>query len=248
MFLIDKLVAFLISPLGTALMLGALALCVGRLKPRVGAALGTLALAWLWVWSLPVVSYSARAAIEADWPHIQPTALPAAQAIVLLGGGIRPPEEPDLPPDLREAADRVWFAARLYHAGKAPVIVVSGGSNPDVSATTEAESMRVLLRDLGVPDNAIRLEDRSRNTRQNAGFTAAMLLPEGASKVLLVTSAYHMRRSVGLFTQAGFEVIPAPTDHEGRHRFEAQDWLPRADALEGSARVIKEIVGRLSGR
>lgn len=248
MLLIDKLVISLISPLGTALFLGIAALMIVPRRPRLTAGLSALALAWLWVWSLPVVSYSARAAIEADWPQVQPEALPAAQAIVLLGGGIRPPEEPGLPPDLREAADRVWFAAKLYHAGKAPMIVVSGGSNPEVSATTEAESMRVLLRDLGVPDNAIRLEDRSRNTRQNAGFTAAMLLPEGASKVLLVTSAYHMRRSVGLFTQAGFEVIPAPTDHEGRHRFEAQDWLPRADALEGSARVLKEIVGRLTGR
>jgi uncharacterized SAM-binding protein YcdF (DUF218 family) len=248
MFLIDKLVTALISPLGTSLALGCVALICARRWPRVATLSGLIAAVWLGLWSMPPVSYAIRGAIEADWPYISPSQLPTTDAIVVLGGGIRPPETTGAPPDLGEAADRVWFASKVYHAGKAPLVVASGGHDAETTASSEAESMRLLLRDLGVPEGAIRLEDRSRNTRQNAEFTAALLLPEGARRILLVTSAYHMRRSAGLFERAGFEVIPAPTDHEARTKMEAQDWLPRADALEGSAKAIKELVGRWSGR
>jgi uncharacterized SAM-binding protein YcdF (DUF218 family) len=245
----DKFVIALISPLGTALALGVAALLLARFKKsRLGWVAGLFALVWLGVWSLPLTSHLLRGALEAQFPPVAVNVLPKAQAIVVLGGTMRPAEMLGQLPDLRESADRVWHAARLFHAGKAPLVVLSGGSNLEVIATPEAEAMSVFLSDLGVPTNTMVLEGHSRNTRQNAQFTADMLRPQGVNHILLVTSALHMRRAVALFEAQGFAVTPAATDHEARHRFDWDDALPDAGALDGSARAMKEIVGRMVGR
>lgn len=243
----DKLVIALISPLGTALTLGVFALVLSAMRwRRAGWVTATSAVLWLATWSLPVVSHGLRGALEAGFPPLAPGALPNAEAIVVLGGGIRPPGVTGDVPDLSGAADRVWFAARLFHAGKAPVMVLSGGSNPKVSATSEAHAMRGFAVDLGIPVGAMLLEEQSRNTRENARFTAELLRPP--AHILLVTSALHMHRAKALFESRGFTVTPAPTDHEARIRFSAVDWLPDTEALDGSARAIKELVGRRVGR
>ncbi len=247
--MLDKLAIALISPLGTALALGLVALCVALLRRhRAAWVLAAVALLWLWVWSVPVVSHTVRASLEADYPALPVASLPRAQAMVLLGGSVRPAEASGQLPDLTSASDRVWYAARLFHARKAPVLVLSGGSDPRVSATSEAEAMRMLLSDLGVPAKATLLEERSRNTRENARFTAQLLRERGATRVLLVTSALHMRRAKLLFEEQGFVVTAAATDHEARRRFGPVDWLPDAGALEGSGRALKEVVGVWVGR
>jgi len=247
--MIDKLAIALISPLGTALVLGVLALWLASLRRlRLAWSLGALALIWLWVWSMPVASHALRGALEAQYPAVPMQSLPRAQAIVVLGGSVRPAKAVGQAPDLSAAADRAWHAARLFHAGKAPLLVLSGGSDPQVSATSEAMAMRVFLADLGVPVNAMLLEELSRNTRQNARFTAEILRPRGVTHIVLVTSALHMHRAVTLFEAQGFTVTPAATDHEARQRFSAEDWLPDTGALDGSARALKEIVGRMVGR
>jgi len=108
--------------------------------------------------------------------------------------------------------------------------------------------MKVFLLDLGLPENALVLEPRSRNTRQNAEYTADLLLPMGVKDILLVTSAMHMRRSVSLFESRGFNVTAAATDYAIRRRFGWNDIIPKADSLDESAKVIKEIVGFYFGR
>ena len=246
---IDKVVIALLSPLGTSLVLAILALSCSRLHLKKSAmGLFLFALVWFWVWSTPVVSHYLRASIESQYPVRDMKQLPTAHAIIVLGGGMRPPEQFEQLPDLTDGADRVWYAARLYRAGKAPLIVVSGGSDRATSATSEAESMRLFLADLNVPGRAVLLEDTSRNTRQNAEFCARILKKKNIRQILLVTSALHMPRAEALFKAQGFYVIPAPTDHEARHRFTSVDWLPDANALDGSARAMKEIVGRVFNR
>jgi uncharacterized SAM-binding protein YcdF (DUF218 family) len=245
----DKLAITLISPLGTSLTLGVVALLLARGRWGSTAwSLGGVALIWLWVWSLPLVSHALRGAIEAQYPALSIQALPSSQAIVVLGGSVTPPEEANQTPDLTSGADRVWHAARLFHAGKAPSIVLSGGINPPTRATSEAAAMRVFLTDLGVPAHAMLIEDNSRNTRQNAKFTAELLRSRKISHILLVTSAMHMHRAVALFEAQGLHVTPVATDHEAQHSLSGMDWLPDAGALDGSAQGLKEIVGRWVGR
>lgn len=141
------------------------------------------------------------------------------------------------------AIDRVWHAARLYHAGKAPLLVLSGGSDAALRAMSEGQAMQWLLIDLDVPREAMLLEERSRNTQQNARFTAMLLSERDMDSTLLVTSALHMRRALSLFRGQGLRVTPAATDHEARSMPGWQRWLPDVGALEGSARALKEWVG-----
>ncbi len=249
-----KFLALAISPLGTALLLGLLGwLLIGSRKAqtaRRGQHLLLLASLWLTVWSLPAVSETLRGALEARAGERELARLPQASAVVVLGGGLsgpRPPHRPD--PDMGRAADRVWHAARLYHAGKAPLLVLSGGV-VRTGGGSEAQAMRELLQDLGVPPAAIWMEDESANTAGNAEKVVQMLRARGMGQPLLVTSALHMPRAVREFARAGMAVTPAPTDFEAIDPTQdLRQWLPSADALDGSGRAFKELLGwLLAGR
>ncbi len=243
-----KLLTALIQPLGAALALLALALVLRRGWPRLARGLATAAVLWLWAWSTPWVSDSLRHAIERQYPELPVVQLPQADVIVVLGGAMDPPAPPlRQHADLGAAADRIWHAARLYQAGKAPRLLISGGRLPwTPGEMSEATAMVGLLSSLGVPPSALLLEGESRTTRENALYTRELLAAQRLQRVLLVTSALHMPRAVALFRAAGIDVIPAPTDTEviPSRTHTALDLLPSASALEGSSRAIKELLGR----
>jgi uncharacterized SAM-binding protein YcdF (DUF218 family) len=246
MYIFSKIAIALISPLGTALALALLALVLGAWGwRRLAMGLGGTAFVWLWLWSTPVASNWLIGETEARYPAVPVQALPQAQALVVLGGGMRAATWAQPLPGMSAAADRVWHAARLYHAGKAPLLVLSGGNNPRANLTSEAVAMRVLLHDLGVPDGAMLLEHKSRTTQENARFTAALLKQRGIDHILLVTSASHMRRAIFHFEEAGLRVTPAATDHELIVGWGVLGWMPDAGALEASGRDLKERVGLL---
>ncbi len=116
-----------------------------------------------------LVSMALVRALEWRHPALSETTLPSADAIVVLGGGTRQWLAPRPWHEVGEAGDRVLYAARLYRAGVAPVVVVSGGQgtldNP--GTVSEANAMQDMLVDLGVPDEAIVVEGVSRNTYEN---------------------------------------------------------------------------------
>ena len=251
--LLSKLVIAAISPLGTALLLGlaGLALAAGASAGgrRRGLWLVAAALGWLSLWAMPMASDGLRGWLESAAGPRSIEALAPAPAIVVLGGSIRGPRPPPRPyPDLGASADRLWHAARLYRAGKAPLLLLSGGTAHE-GEVAEAESMRQFLLELGVPGRAMLLEPGSVTTTQNAAFSARLLRQHDIRSVLLVTSALHMRRARALFEREGIRVTPAPTDYEVVDRpFRVLDVVPDAEALEGSGRAIKEIVGAWAGR
>ena len=110
--------------------------------------------------------------------------------------------------DLNQQADRLVHAVALYKAGKAPVILVTGGSAQ--GDRSEAQVMRDILEVMGVPRGVILMEERSRNTHDNAVYSTELLQQRELRRILLVTSAFHMRRALALFEGRGLEVIPAP--------------------------------------
>ena len=246
----DKTVIALISPLGTALAGALLAAVLAALRRRrLAWALAALSWAWLALCSTPAFSNLLVGAVERSVPYIPLQRLPRMPAMLVLGGGVEPAQHPGHLPHLNSAAARVWYAARLYHAGKAPLVVLSGGNaQPGVEQGSEAQAMRSLLRDLGVPSSAMLLEQRSLDTRENARNSAALLARRGIHRVLLVTSALHMRRALALMRRNGLHAVPAATDFEDRRRWGALQWLPSAGALQRSGRAIQETVGWLVGR
>ena len=246
MLYLDKIIAQLAYPLGFSLCLALLAGLLILLRwRRLGLTGLTVAVGWLWLWSLPVASDALRLSLEGHYAPLAVDALPTAEAVVVLGGGISPAPVEFPHPDLGAAADRVWHAARLYHAGKVPLIIASGGIIPwRGERSSEAEAMTQLLRDFGVPMAAIVLETDSRSTRENAVHTAQLLEQKGIGQVLLVTSALHMPRALATFRGAGIDAIAAPTDFEvWPEPNHALRWLPDAQALADSTRALKEYLG-----
>jgi uncharacterized SAM-binding protein YcdF (DUF218 family) len=248
-YLVSKVLTLVAMPLG----LGGLAalvgvLCLALSRRVLGSALVLVGLVWIWLWATPVFSDWVRWSLEGPYPPIPVESQPRADAIVILGGAMQGALPPRLHPDLGSAADRIWHGARLYHAGKAPLIIASGGRLEwNLSEGPEADGMGRLLVDLGVPRERILLEGKSRTTYENARELKPLLAEHGIGPVILVTSALHMRRAVATFQTAGIRVLPAPADHEvvSQARRTPLDFVPDAEALEGSSRALKEYLGLL---
>ncbi len=241
-----KLLSLFVFPLGTALsaLVGAIiAFRVGW--RRTAQVLVAGAAGWLWFWSMPVVSDALRASLEAQFPFRPAADFPQADVIVVLGGGVQGAAlEGRAMPHLGGGADREWFAAQLYHAGRAPVLLLSAGQVPGQHIEPGAEGMATFLRALGVPGDALILETLARNTLENARFIEQQLAARGAKRILLVTSGYHMPRALRIFESSQLHIIPAATDHGViRVNFDLQQVLPSVGALSGSTDAIKEYLG-----
>ena len=248
---LDKVLTLLVLPLGVAVGAGLLALAAFAFgRRRAAAVLTAFAVVWLWGWSTPLPTGAIVGPLADPYPVGRIETLPAADAIVLLGGGIAPLRGDMIYPDLSGSADRIWHAARLYHAGKAPLIIPSAGNvwgGPERPST--AQAMRMLLEALGVPDHAIVIEDRSRNTRGNAVFTEKLAADRGIGQVLLVTSYWHMRRAEAAFRRMGLDVIPVAIDYVARRRLSKKSIVfslpPSVGSLSFNSMLLKEHLGYL---
>jgi len=178
-----------------------------------------------------------------------PTAIqesPRAQAIVVLAGDVSVPIPPMVESQIK--GNRLLHAARLYKAGKAPLLVVSGG-NVFLRDNVQSESyyMKEILVELGVPSDSILLEERSRNTHENAIETEKILKARGINKILLATSSFHMPRAFAVFLKTGLFVIPSTTDigafNAKPTALKIFDKFPSLDGLNTLQRVVYENLG-----
>lgn len=245
--LTTKLLTQLAYPLTVAVVSALLGLWLAAGRPVLGRLLIFAAMVGLWVVSTPAFSGWLQATLERRFQPLDMAQVPAADAIVVLGGGISPRRPPTrLSPALHEQADRVWYAARLHRAGKAPVVIASGGDLPWLEVDeSAAEATAWLLEQWGVPPSAIAVQSQSRTTREDAVYSKVVLNYYDAEQVLLVTSALHMPRAVATFRAQGIEAIAAPTDFQvlGADGARALSWLPDALALAGTSRACKEYLG-----
>jgi uncharacterized SAM-binding protein YcdF (DUF218 family) len=214
-FGLGKLLGKLAMPVASVLGLMALALLLLALgRRRSAAAVLAVAIAALAAASLPSCAVRLAAGLERAHPPQPLARLAPGDAILLLGGTTKPALPPREFPELSEAADRILHAARLYHAAKAPLIVVSGGGTPpEGTRETEADRVAFVLEALGVPAGAIVLERESLDTHENCTNAKPLLDARGADDVLLVTSALHMRRALATCRTAGIAVRAVPTDY-----------------------------------
>lgn len=239
----------LFFPLGLSILLLLAAILFAR-RPRAVRLFGLAALALLLVFASPSVADALMRSLEDVYPDVGIEAAPKAEALVVLGGAVHIPNSIHTRSAISEPSDRVLRAARLYRAGKAPLVLCSGGNNPVISRPGRPPEARViarLLEEWGVPAEAILVEDRSVNTRENALFSFAILSSKNVRHILLITSATHMPRALSTFKKVGFEVIPAPADFRtgwGEPEPVAR-WIPAADSLALSDLALKEWLGRL---
>ena len=247
-FLLSKVLTLLATPIGVTLFLCVVALIFSYLQRHSLSRVSImLAIACLWFGSTSLFSDSLYRNLEQTYPNVAVAQLPKAEAIVVLGGGVRAAAPPNEFPDLNQAGDRLLHGARLYKAGKADKIILSGGQVfPNEIVASGAFAMKRLLIEWGVDEEDILLEEKSRTTYENAVETKKLLQEKNWQRVLLVTSAGHMPRSMCSFQKAGIDAIPASTDYEitdspGPWVFNV---MPSSGAHDLAARGIKEYLGR----
>lgn len=212
MFLyLSKLLPLFIYPLGLACVILVVALLTIGRQPRTAVICIVLALILLLGSSN---SWSARFFVRSlEWQNTPSSQLPNAEAIVVLGGATRSAFLPRPTVDLLESGDRVIYAAQLYRQKKAPYIILSGGRIEWFGkGSSEARDMATILTSLGIPQEALIEEPESLNTHDNAINVKKILDARGIKRVLLITSAIHMPRSLLIFKKQNIDVIPAPTD------------------------------------
>lgn len=253
MFLfLSKLLPLFLYPLGLAcvLMVVSLVLMWKRSRwmpvPIIAALIALLLGGNTWVSNWLVQSL--------EWQNIPSTELPTAEAIVILGGATKSAFAPRPAVDLSEEGDRVFYGAQLYREGKAPLVIASGGRVEwRGGGSPESEDMVSILEALGVPKSAVLQDPTSLNTYQNAVNVRQILQQRGIRRVLLVTSALHMPRSVLIFKRQKIDAIPAPTDFlvtqseidEPSSSLPAMllNFFPDADRLHRSTKALKEYIG-----
>ncbi len=243
---ISKIFPLFIYPLGFTLTLCVLALLLRTFykSHRLAWWLIGIGAFQLWLSSTPLVSNYIFVGLESYYPAQDVVDYPTVQAIVVIGGGLESIKSPRRTFDVGAAGDRIIHTARLYHAGKAPLILVSGGTLPWQKISPETDGMLAFLQELGVSAEFVMSEPDSINTYENALFSKKLLDRKGIDKILLVTSAFHMRRSAAVFRKVGFEVIPVPTDFRVvENSLSLFDYLPDARYLEQTTIAIKEYIG-----
>lgn len=243
----------MIQPWMYPLPLGLLFVLVGtvlmwRDRRVIGSLLIGIALAGLYLLSTPAGSGWLVASLEQRFGPGSVEELPVADVIVVPGGGVLPAASQREGPDLTHAADRIRHAARLYHAGKASRVIVTGARPYVDTGPSAADAAREFLVQLDVPRDAIVVRPDSTTTREDAVAVQGELAKRGGNQtVLLVTSALHMPRALTTFRSLGLQAWPVPTD---RQQVETAvrgewSWLPDHAAFARANRAWHEYAGML---
>lgn len=249
-FFLSKLLDVLLSPYTWGLTLVAFA--VPWRRPRRRSAwrrerlAGLLGVSLLFVFALEPVSNGLLYRLEhATTSTYRPDV--TYDAVILLGGvGDARVTAETGQPAYNDNVERLVVTHRLLAAGHARFAIVSGA--PEAAELAEYGEARVLGRqivDWGVEPARVILEEEARNTHENAVYTQRIARERGFDEVLVVTSAFHMRRSIECFEAIGMKVDTLAVDYRahGGRASGARSWLPRAGLLGDSARTLREMAG-----
>lgn len=237
-FLVTKVLLALILPPACLIILLLAGLLLLRKRPGLGGTCLFFGISLLYLLSLPVASDMLVRPLESYARPFDGNAK-AATAIVVLGGGVLERTWVPAPPELTAATlARVVAGVEFSRKLRLPLVVSGGSGAIDGSTVNEADAMANQALRLGIAPKDIVIENRSRNTLENARFVRELLQER---TIVLVTSASHMRRAAAFFRKQGFTVIPAPTGYcSGSRPASWTNLLPRAGSLDASARAIAE--------
>jgi len=239
---LKALVKALVLPPAGPFLLSLIGLMIQRRFPRSGQTLAWGGMVSLFALSMPAVAYLLLQC--AGMPDaLDASRAVSAQAIVILGGGIRR-DAPEYGGDTlgRLTLDRVRYGARVARRTGLPVLVTGGAVD---ASRPEGELMQESLeREFGVPVRWA--ETRSRNTYENAQLSASILRAEGIARVVLVAHGFDMRRAMAEFVAAGIEPIPAPTGISAGGFLRFSDFLPTIGGLQGSYYATYEILANVA--
>lgn len=255
-FILSKLLPLGLYPLGLSLLLQ-LAALLGR-RRRWSPWLAGTGIAILWIPATPLVSRQLIWGLEERSAALTPRVIPKADAIVVLGGGLRPALPPRRSVEVNEGGDRLLTGLELLRQGKAPLLVFSGGKvklTANDPAASEARSAAALATQLGLPPTRMQLLEQPRNTAEEARALNILAAARGWRSVLLVTSATHLPRALATFRHLSrVTVVPVACDYQLPRRDQLgsltaasllEDLLPDAEDLYLSNVALKEHLGVL---
>lgn len=240
MMLLHDLIEIMVTPPAISILFIVLGLIQLRRRKWFGRASMAFGLLSLYLLSTPFFMTPIYHYWATQYP-IPDLEFEEAQAIVVLGGGRRSAREFGRESVNSFSLERVRYGAWLHKKTGLPVLLTGGRVN--TRRASQAELMERALNEFGV--EARWLEGKSRTTYQNALFSAPILEAEGIERVYLVTHGLHMPRSVWAFSQAGINVIPAPTVIKYRATGPLKKFLPDAATLYETRKLLHEWLGML---
>jgi len=243
-FVLSKTLDILVDPVSWVVgpLVVGLWLLARERRRGLGLGLGAAGVATLLLASFPPLANRLWSSLESE---VKPTARAdiVYDAVVLLGGMVDPMGSTRKSPAWNDSIERLLITRELLSAGRARSVIVTGGKYGTSDLPAEAEYLAVELEALGVEKSRIILEDQALNTRENATLTKAIVEKQGLKTLLLVTSAFHMRRARGCFEAVGLEVDSLPVDYRMRNPGLDGHLFPRAEYFADTARAVRERVG-----
>ncbi len=217
-YVVSKILWFFLTPsnlIFATIAIGTLFILLTHKFQKSGRRILGLGAFMLLICGLGPVGAALTIPLEKRFPLLVNDQTPPPTGIIILGGAVRsrsPMASPNML-ELNEAGERITaliYLAKLYPDAK---LVFSGGIGDILDfGIPEADEVKNTIGKLGVDPNRIIFERRSRNTHENAIYSRDLVEPKKGERWLLVTSAWHMPRSMGCFRQAGFEVEAYPVD------------------------------------
>jgi len=238
--IISILKSLILPPIGP-IIICLIAIVFKRYFPKLSHLLLASGLIILYISSTPLFPYLISIPLGSIPEHNIAQNLKGSEAIVILGGGIRPQAVEFGKKDTIQghALSRLRYGAYLHHSSNLPILV-SGGRTK--TKTSEAAAMAdYLIKETNTPVKW--METESINTRQNAENTWDIMNKEGIKTIVLVTNSYHMRRATLEFTKVGFNVLQAPTIFQTNSNISIWSFLPSAGGISATNRYLHEWVG-----
>ena len=233
MFLLKKILSYLILPPGIYIIFFFLIGVLGRRRKAVSilAHIGALS---LYLISIEPVKDLLFYPLESGYKE---PGIPEGDVIVVLGGGVYNSGY------LKASSYKRLMTALILHRRTGKPLILSGGAS--VRTPPEAEVMKDLLLELGVEERNIYVDLKSRSTKENALRVKRICERIGCRRPILVTSAFHMRRAVRVFRSVGLSVVPYPTDFRLEGRYNLYSLFPKYSVLYDSSIAIREYIGLL---
>ena len=239
MIYLHKLLPLIVSPLGLLISLMLLALLLRRQWPIYWAVLIVL------VCSFPLTARSVWVGLESEYQYQPPTTLPKADAVLVLSGMLGGFETEDGYVTEWGDPDRFFVGVQLVKLGKADRLIFTRGQMPWSQSPPEGEMLKQKAVEMGVSPDQILLTSIVTNTAEESLAVKELMAEHGLTKIILVTSSFHLPRAKLLFDKAGVDTYPYPTDFKAASR--DVTWLhfiPSADAFRETSNGIREYIGR----
>ena len=237
-FPIAKILLFLMLPPASLAILMAAGFVLIKFRRILGRFLIVTSFLLLYLLSISPVSDFLLKPLERGAAHDN-AKHEKANAIVVLGGGVRDLSWLKLEPQPSEMSlERLVAGVKLYKELHIPLVIMGGNGNPFEQGVKEAEALGRIARSIGVPDKDIVTENGPRNTLESASVAKKLIKGD---TIILVTSAYHMKRSSAMFRKQGLDVVPAPAGYMSEQRgLSLYSCIPRAGSLNDSSAALAE--------